>query len=98
MSNRYLMILSEGNHLKDSDEIPVFIGDPVLMRSEGGRWSPCIYMGYSEQGPDYFRSGEGWHEMMAPLPGNESAAGYDSDVYGLIDHDWMVERGLIETD
>jgi hypothetical protein len=99
MMNKILEELSRENGYTDLLKgSSIQIGDPVLMRSERTVWAPCIYMGGTVDGPDYFRSCEGWHSMIAPLLGNERAAGYQSDVFDLIDEAWLKERGRIEPD
>lgn len=95
--NDKLKKLSESLYLQDSEDIPIQIGEAVLMRSEGTAWVPCVYMGYSGNGldPYLFRSGENWHCMIAPMAGNEDCIGTEKDPFGIVDAEWMREKGLI---
>lgn len=80
-----------------ADALRFFLGDVVLMKTGTDPWQPVVYFGYDPDpvDPMMFRSGENWHDSVAPVEFNEHLIGQTGEAKGQITREWMENKGYV---
>lgn len=76
-------------------EFPIEKMTPVIVRNERWLWKPAFFDEIIGRYKAPFGTFEGFHEMMAPLAGNEKRIGTEDDAWDLWDRERLVEEGII---